>query len=148
MSGRRKRPDVALERDATWWLHPALRGRQTLPLVTGTVTLPHRWVRSDGPPARTESMVEDDSPYADLAKVLYRINGCRPGPVRGFYVIVGVEPGRYAVGQLCADPAVPVQLFEDLVCASEADARAKAATLRAAEQTPTARSARAAPVSR
>lgn len=131
MTGGRKRADVPLKRDAIWWLHPAYRGQQTLPLDSAAGTMPYRWVRSDAPPVRAEAIVEDDSPYADLAQVLYRLNGCRPGPVRGFYVIVGVEPGRYAVGQLCANPAVPVQLFEDLVFPSEADARAKAAALRA-----------------
>jgi hypothetical protein len=134
MSGRGKKAQVPLKRDETWWLHPAYRGRQSLPLASATGTLPHRWVRSDAPPTRSEAIVLDDSHYADLAKVLYRLNGARPGPVRGFYVIVGVEPGRYAVGQLCADPAIPVQLFEDLIFTSEAAARDKAAELRAATQ--------------
>ena len=71
--------------------------------------------------------------------MLYRLNGCRPGPVRGFYVIVGVEPGKYAVGQLCADPAVPVQLFEDLVYASEEKARNKATELRTAARKATSK---------
>ncbi|MSR13441.1 MAG: hypothetical protein EXR86_02555 [Gammaproteobacteria bacterium] len=126
--------EVPLKRDETWWLHPAYRGEQALPLTSDAGEMPHRWVRSDAPPTRVEAVVEDDSHFADLAKVLYRLNGARPGPVRGFYVIVAVASGRYAVGQLCADPAAPVQLFEDLVFASEAKARAKATELRAAAQ--------------
>ena len=122
--------DVPLKRDETWWLHPAYRGEQALSLTSEAGAMPHRWVRSDASSLRVESVVEDGA-YADLAKVLYRLNGARPGPVRGFYVIVAVEPGRYAVGQLCADPAAPVQLFEDLVFPTEAEARNKAAALRA-----------------
>ncbi len=132
MSRRRGKTEVPLKRDETWWLHPAYRGQQALDLVSEAGEMPHRWVRSDAPVTRTEAGLEDDSRYADLAKVLYRLNGARPGPVRGFYVIVGIAPGRYAVGQLCADPAAPVQLFEDLVFATEAEARVKAAALRAA----------------
>lgn len=138
MSARRKaRPEVALARDPGWWLHPAFRGGQTLPLAgTGVGALPHRWVRSDAPPGAAETGVDDASAYADLAKILYALNGHRPGPVAGFFVIVEDGPGRYAVGQLCADPATPVQLFEDLVYADEAAARAKAAELRQAQPGP------------
>ena len=136
---RRKATAVPLTRDETWWLHPAFRGQQTLPLDSAMGPLPHRWIRSDAPPSHCDAKVNDDAPYSDLAKVLYRLNGCRPGPVRGFYVIVGVEPGKYAVGQLCADPAVPVQLFEDLVYASEEKARNKATELRTAARKATSK---------
>lgn len=137
MSRRGKPADVPLARDESWWLHPAFRGQQTLPLTdTGVGALPHRWVRSDAPSAQAEAAVDDASGYADLAKILYTLNGHRPGPVRGFYVIVESAPGRFAVGQLCADPQVPVQLFEDLVYDSEAEARAKAAAMRAAAPGP------------
>jgi hypothetical protein len=132
VSKRAKSAEVPLKRDDTWWLHPALRGQQSLPMAAGAGGMPHRWVKSDDPPEKAEPSLEDDSPYADFAKILYRLNGSRPGPVRGFYVIVGVEPGRYAVGQLCADPVTPVRLFEDLVFDNEPAARDKAAALRAA----------------
>lgn len=132
MTARVDKPsDVPLKRDETWWLHPAYRGRQAFELDSAVGSMPHRWIRSDAQPPRIEADLDDDHPYADLAKVLYRLNGSRPGPVRGFYVIVAIEASRYAVGQLCADPAVPVQLFEDLVYTSEAQARAKADELRA-----------------
>lgn len=137
MSARRKQAEVPLARDEGWWLHPAFRGGQTLPLAgTGLGALPHRWVRSDAPPAAVEAGMDDVSAYADLAKILYALNGHRPGPVAGFFVIVETAPGRYAVGQLCADPGVPVQLFEDLVFDDEGAARAKAAELRAAQPGP------------
>lgn len=136
MSGRRRPPAaVPLARDEGWWLHPAFRGQQALPLDGSAAgTLPHRWVRSDAPVSPSEANVEEGNGYGDLARLLYRLNGHRPGPVCGFYVIVEATRGRYAVGQLCADPATPVQLFEDLVYSREDQARAKAAELREADR--------------
>lgn len=132
MTKRRAKAAAAPPRDETWWLHPAYRGRQALPLGNdGVAALPHRWVDSKAPPVATDTPIDTASPYADLARILYRLNGARPGPVRGFYVIVTVEKGRYAVGQLCADPVTPVQLFEDLVFPREDAARECAARLRA-----------------
>lgn len=121
---------VPLKRDPHWWLHPALRGREAL-VLGGVDALPCRWVRSDAAPVRSDTPLESDSRYADFAKLLYNMNGCRPGPVQGWYVIVGVEPGKFAVGQLCADPVAPVTLFEDLVYASEAEARSQAERMKA-----------------
>lgn len=131
MTAKRKTPAVAQKRDPSWWLHPAYRGQQALPLDSAAGSIPHRWVHSDAAPECAEAIIEADSPHAKLAQVLYRLNGCRPGRVRGFYVIVAVDTQRYAVGQLCADPALPVMLFEDLIFASEGEARAKANSLRA-----------------
>lgn len=134
MSRTRKQPaEVPLARDEGWWLHPAFRGQQALPLAGSAAgTFPHRWTQSDAPPVPMEAGVEEGSLYSDLAKLLYSLNGHRPGPVRGFYVVVEVAARRYAVGQLCADPVTPVQLFEDLVFTSETEAKARAAELRAA----------------
>ncbi len=136
MSTKRKpRAEVPLRRDENWWLHPALRGQQALPEAAASGALPHRWVRSGDAATRVESKVEEDSAHADLAQLLYRLNGSRPGPVRGFYVVVAVAEGRFAVGQLCADAIAPVQLFEDLVFNTEAQARAEAASMKAAAGT-------------
>ncbi len=134
MSRSRKRPaEVPLARDEGWWLHPAFRGQQALPLAGSAAgALPHRWTRSDVPAEMSEHGVDDGNLYSDLAKLLYSLNGHRPGPVRGFYVVVEAAAGRFAVGQLCADPVTPVQLFEDLVFPTEAEARDKAMALRAA----------------
>ena len=129
MSRRRAVAEVPQKRDESWWLHPALRGKQPLPQADAG-GWPQRWVRSDAEPARASTVEDGEGPYADFAKVLYRLNGCRPGPVRGFYVVVAVADKQFAVGQLCADSSCPVQLFEDLVFASEEDARKEAERLR------------------
>ena len=113
------------------WLHPALRGRETLPAGTAA-TLPWRWATSSAEPA-APTAIDPSGPYADFAKLLYKMNGYRPGPVTGWYVVVEAEPGRFAVGQLCVDPNVPVLLFEDEIYPSEAQAR-DAANARRAKQ--------------
>jgi hypothetical protein len=126
-----KDDEVALERDHYWWLHPALRGRETLPGGTAA-TLPWRWVTSNAEP-EAPTAIDASGPYADFAKLLYKMNGYRPGPVTGWYVVVEPEPGRFAVGQLCVDPNVPVVLFEDEIYPSEGEAR-DAANARRAKQ--------------
>lgn len=123
---------VPLERDHYWWLHPALRGREALP-PTAASALPWRWSeRASAAAADAPQAIDPSGPYADFAKLLYKMNGYRPGLVTGWYVVVEAEPGRYAVGQLEVDPNVPVVLFGDLVFDSETEARSVAAELRAA----------------
>ena len=69
--------------------------------------------------------------YQDLAKLLFKLNGYRPGPVRGWYVVVCTDTDRnWVIGQLCASAFTPVQVFEDMVYSSEAEARARAISLR------------------
>ncbi len=125
--------EVELERDHYWWLHPGLRGREAM-AGKGAASLPWRWsthqVEQDAPAPRA---VEPHGPYADFAKLLYKMNGYRPGLVTGWYVVVAAETGGFAVGQLCVDPHIPVVLFSDLVYADEDQARAVAAELRAAK---------------
>ena len=122
--------EVPLERDHYWWLHPAIRGAQSLN-ENGATTLPWRWSSS--------STVEDEQkyptlelkgPYADFAKLLYKLNGYKPGPVKGWFVVVSPEPEKFAVGQLCVDPNIPVVLYEDLVFPTEEQAREKANALK------------------
>lgn len=76
----------------------------------------------------------DGGPYATLAKLLFKMNNYRPGPVAGWYVVVCVEADqRWAVGQLRADARRPVQVFEDLILDTEAGARDRAQELRRSE---------------
>ena len=123
------RNDVELERDHYWWLHPAIRGRQAMGGDAGQ--LPSRWITRDEAQSATVDAVEPVGPYGDFAKLLYKLNGYKPGPVTGWYVVVASAPDQYAVGQLWVDPDTPVVLFSDLVFDDEATARDAAARLRA-----------------
>ena len=118
--------------------HAALDARPSLDLhdIPNLPLGSYAWVHSEDP--RFQFGAPDRgavSPgrgnYEDLAKILFKFNGYRPGPVRGWYVIVCTDAGRgWAVGQLCADAFTPVQVFEDMVFPSEAEARARARSLR------------------
>ncbi len=130
--------DLNRNKDAFWWIHPALRAKESLtaPAAHAMPEGSHLWVRSDDPPPTPPRdsdacMPVGQGTYADFAKVLYKLNGYRPGPVAGWYVVVCVRPGKaWAVGQLRADTQQPLQLFSDLVFETEDAARAKADALR------------------
>lgn len=94
-----------------------------------------RWLRSDHPDAEVGApdpgyLREDQGEHQTLARILFKHNGYRPGPVRGWYIVVELGAGGYAVGQMRADAFTPVQLFEDLVFGTEDAARARAEQLR------------------
>lgn len=131
-----QRQEVEHKRDHYWWVHPAMRGQQALSLADAGA-MPFQWTSSaqpEGEITRTQGGLSDDGPFADFAKLLYKLNACRPGPVAGWYVVVCTEPEKaYAVGQLCADAITPVRLFEDLAFATEDEARLRAAAMRAAD---------------
>lgn len=58
----------------------------------------------------------DENKLSELAEVLFAFNNYRVGPMPGFYVAVEVRPGeQWCVGQLCADRAKPLKLFDDKV---------------------------------
>ena len=53
---------------------------------------------------------------SDLAEVLFALNNYRVGPIPGFYVAIEVTPGEeWCVGQLCADRAKPLKIFDKRV---------------------------------
>ena len=89
-----------------------------------------RWLDRDAKDNDTIETREPTGPFGDFAKLLYKLNGYRPGPVTGWFVIVSPEPGSFAVGQLWVDAEVPVALFKDHVYDNEADARQAAEALR------------------
>lgn len=131
MSGPRTRDEVPLKKDPFWWLHPALRGRQAMALGAGSgADFPHRWSRTDESRPAIEANLEYEGPHADFARLLYRLNGNRPGRVRGAYIIVRVAEARFAVGQLCADPGALVVLYEDRIFDTEDEARTAATALK------------------
>ena len=73
-----------------------------------------------------------------LAECLFTLNDRRFGPIPGAYVVLATAAGRWCVGQLSADRARPLVLFDDLEFDSPAAAQAAARKLRAArgERTP------------
>ena len=66
-----------------------------------------------------------------MARVLFKLNAYRPGPVKGWYIVVCIKPDfAWAVGQMRADAFHPIQVFSDLVFKTEEEARTKAEELR------------------
>lgn len=66
-----------------------------------------------------------------LAECLFTLNNRRFGPIPGAYVVLQTDPsGRWCVGQLSADRARPVILFEELAFDSPAAASRAAQRLR------------------
>ena len=55
----------------------------------------------------------DPDKLSDMAEVLYAFNNYKVGPMPGFYVAFELTPGKeWCVGQLCADRAKPIKLFD------------------------------------
>lgn len=74
----------------------------------------------------------DPDKLNDLSEVLFALNNHRLGPVPGFYVVVCTKPDEeWCVGQLSADRARPLILFEDMRHASPEAARKAAEALKA-----------------
>lgn len=66
-----------------------------------------------------------------LAECLFTLNNRRFGPIPGAYVVYCIEEGkRWCVGQLSADRAKPLVLFDELEFDSPAAAQRAATRLR------------------
>ena len=63
-----------------------------------------------------------------ICKLLYKLNGYKTGPVKGWYVVVKPTKKEYVVGQLCVDSSV--YLFSDEKFDTENEAK-RATELRA-----------------
>ena len=121
-----------------WWVNPAYRGQEAIEydalseFPAGSIELVDLENRSS---ARPESPVRVDAgEYSSLAMILFMLNGHRPGPISGFYVVVEAVKGRgWCVGQMHADAATPVRVFREPMYDSEAEARAAAERLRIAD---------------
>ncbi len=106
------------------------------PRVVGLPEGSYRWLDSGDPDAEVGApdpgyLREGYGDYQDLGRILAKHNGYRPGPVRGWYVIVALADGAgFVVGQMRADAGCPVQLFSDLVFPTEAAARQRAEQMR------------------
>lgn len=125
------------KKDPYWWMHPAFKGKQALGLndLSATADNAFMWTTYDGEVAQPDPM-DNGMPigqgkFKDFAQLLFKMNDCKPGPVKNWYVVVCVEPDKHwAVGQLRADPITPVQIFEDLVFDEEVKARDSAESLK------------------
>lgn len=133
-----RRPSGLRIDDNGVWARATLTARQS-PGPHEILDLPrgsYAWVHSEDPRSQFGSpdrgaIPQERGDYDDLARLLFKLNGYRPGPVCGWYVIVRADSGRsWVVGQLCANAFTPVQVFEDLVYQTEAEARARATSLR------------------
>ena len=69
---------------------------------------------------------------SDLAEVLFALNNYRIGPIPGFYVAIEVTPGtEWCVGQLCADRAKPLKIFDKRIYKKPETAQRAAERMRA-----------------
>jgi hypothetical protein len=69
----------------------------------------------------------DEDKVDDLSKCLFTLNNRRYGPIAGAYVVVCTKPDeQWCVGQLNADRAKPVILFEDKVFSTPEEAQKEA----------------------
>jgi hypothetical protein len=76
----------------------------------------------------------DEGEFSPFATILFMINGHRPGPVPGFYVIVEAIKGKaWCVGQVHADATTPLRVFRTPMYDSESEARRAAEKLRLAD---------------
>ncbi len=77
----------------------------------------------------------DPDKLNDLSEVLFALNSHKLGPIPGFYVVVCTKPDEeWCVGQLSADRAKPLIMFEDMRYASADDAQRAAEALKAEDE--------------
>ncbi|MEX2480997.1 MAG: hypothetical protein WD928_09070, partial [Gammaproteobacteria bacterium] len=88
----------------------------------------------DGGPSALEAELLgalDPDRVNQLAEGLFTLNSRRFGPIPGAYVVLCIEAGRrWCVGQLSADRARPLRLFDDMQFTSPTAAQDAAEALR------------------
>ena len=88
--------------------HPEMMDPPTGKSVVGTSTKPLNELE------RSVISSLDEDKVNDLAKCLFTLNNRHYGPIDGAYVVVCTVPDKeWCVGQLNADRAKPIILFED-----------------------------------
>ena len=76
----------------------------------------------------------DPAKLSEMAEVLFAFNNYQLGPMPGFYVAFELEPGeKWCVGQLCADRAKPLKLFDKKLYKTANGAKRAAEKMRAAD---------------
>ena len=77
----------------------------------------------------------DPDKLNDLSEVLFALNSHRLGPIPGFYVVVCTRADEeWCVGQLSADRAKPLIMFEDMRYDSPEAAQRAAEALKAEDE--------------
>ena len=105
--------------------HPDMMDPPVGKSVVGTSTLPLNDLEKDV----ISSLGEDK--VSDLAECLFTLNNRHYGPIAGAYVAVcTIEGKEWCVGQLNADRAKPLILFEDKVFGSPGEAQDEAIRLK------------------
>jgi len=105
--------------------HPDMMDPPVGKSVVGTSTLPLNDLEKD-----VISSLDEDK-VSDLAECLFTLNNRHYGPIAGAYVAVcTIEGKEWCVGQLNADRAKPLILFEDKVFGSPAEAQDEAIRLK------------------
>ena len=98
--------------------HPNMMDPPVGKSVVGTSTLPLNDLEKD-----VISSLDEDK-VSDLAECLFTLNNRHYGPIAGAYVAVcTIEGKEWCVGQLNADRAKPLILFEDKVFGSPGEAQ-------------------------
>ncbi len=73
----------------------------------------------------------DEDKVSDLSECLFTLNNRHYGPIAGAYVAVCIVEGKeWCVGQLNADRAKPLILFEDKIFNTPEDAQIEAGRLK------------------
>jgi hypothetical protein len=125
-------------KDPLWWVNPSYRGGEAVKFDALAEFSPGSIQVVD--PAAPESAATsvpvrvDEGEFSSLAMILFMLNGHRPGPIKGFYVVVEVMKGiSWGVGQMHADADTPVRVFSNPLYESEELARAAAERMRLAD---------------
>lgn len=105
--------------------HPDMMDPPVGKSVVGTSTKPLNELEK-----RVISPLDEDK-VSDLSEYLFTLNNRHIGPIAGAYVAVCIDEGKeWCVGQLNADRAKPLILFEDKVFGSPEEAQDEAIRLK------------------
>ena len=131
-------PDTTGRHPRPWWVNPDYVAEKQANL-DGLAQFPEgSFELLDSVEAReTAKRIKirvDEGEFSDLAGILFMINGHKPGPIPGFYVVVeAVKNSGWCVGQLHADASTPLRVFRNPIYPSEEEAREAAEALRLAD---------------
>ena len=83
------------KKDELWWIHPKFKAKQTFNTSDINLLDKNSYILTK---FKNKNNANEDSvfpvgqgKYADFAKVLYKMNGYKSGPVKGWYVVICLE---------------------------------------------------------